>query len=77
MKVKVYPGPFCKTEAIDEDGFIEVEEGATVADVINRLRCPFPIKVLGLYMVNYEKVKSSFKLKDGDIISIITPIAGG
>ena len=77
MKVKVYPGPFCKTEAIDEDGFMEVEEGATVGDVIKILKCPLPIKVLGLYMVNYKKVKLSTKLKDGDIISIITLIAGG
>lgn len=77
MKVKVYPGPFCKTEALDEDGFIEVEEGATVADIIKGLKCPFPIKALGLYTVNYKKVKPSTKLKDGDIISIITPIAGG
>ncbi len=77
MKVKVYPGPFCKIELLDEDGFMEIEEGGTVADVIKRLKCPFPIKYLGLYMVNYKKVKSSTKLKDGDIISIITPIAGG
>lgn len=77
MKVKVYPGPFCKTDVLDEDGFIEIEEGTKVGDVIKILECPLPIKILGLYMVNYKKVKLSTKLKDGDIISIITPIAGG
>ncbi|MFA5523596.1 MAG: MoaD/ThiS family protein [Tissierellales bacterium] len=77
MKVKVYPGSFCNTEALDEEGFIEIEEGVTVGDVIKRIKCPLPIKAFGLYMVNYRKVKLSTKLKDGDIISIITSIAGG
>jgi len=77
MKIRVYPGPFSHTDALDEDGFMDIEEGAEVGDVIKRLRYSFPIRVLGLYMVNYKKAKLNTKLKDGDIISIITPIAGG
>jgi molybdopterin converting factor small subunit len=77
MRVKVYPGPFCDTDHIDEDGFMDIKEGAVVADVIKKLRFSLPIRMLGLYMVNYQKAKLDTKLKEGDIISIITPIAGG
>lgn len=77
MKVKVYPGPFCRTDNLDEDGFMEVSEGATVGDVIKKLRCSLTVRMLGLYLVNYEKAKLDARLREGDVISIITPIAGG
>lgn len=77
MKIKVYPGPFCKAEVLDKDGFMEIEEGAKVSDVIKRLECSLYVKIFGLYLVNYKKAKPSTKLKEGDIISIIAPLAGG
>jgi len=77
MKVKVYLGPLCKGDALDKDGYIEVDEGETVLDILKKIKCPIYIRALGLYMVNYRKVKLDTKLKDGDIISIISPIAGG
>jgi molybdopterin converting factor small subunit len=77
MKVKVYPGPFCRTDALDDDGFMEVEEGAVVGDVIKKLKYSLPIRALGLYMVNYKKAGLDTRLKEGDVISIITPLAGG
>lgn len=77
MRVKVYPGPFCSTDALDEEGFIELQDGATVGDVLKRLKYPLPLKLMGLYMVNYKKAKQDTMLKDGDTISIIAPMAGG
>lgn len=77
MRVKVYPGPFCSTDALDEDGFMELTEGAVVADVLKKLKYPLPLRIMGLYMVNYKKAKQDTKLKDGDTISIIAPMAGG
>lgn len=77
MKVKVYPGPFRDTDALDEDGFMDIDEGAVVADVIKRLKCNLPVRLLSLYMVNYNKAKSDTKLKEGDVISVITPLIGG
>jgi molybdopterin converting factor small subunit len=77
MKVKVYPGPFCRAEVLDEDGFMEIVEGMVLGDVIKKLGCSLPVRMLGLYLVNYEKAKLSTKLKEGDVISIITPLAGG
>lgn len=77
MRIKVYTGPFCITDALDEDGFMEMQEGATVGDVLKKLKYPLPMRMMGLYMVNYKKAKQDTKLKDGDIISIIAPMAGG
>jgi len=77
MKIKVYPGPFCNLNALDEDGFIEMEEGAVVGDVLRKIKYPILLSKLGLFTVNYSPAKAGTKLKDGDIISIITPIAGG
>lgn len=77
MKVKVYPGPLCEGSALDEDGFMELPEGATVADVLKGISCPLPVKMLRLYAVNYKKASLSTKLNDGDIISVLAPLAGG
>lgn len=77
MRIKVYPGAFCDTKALDEDGFLELEEGAVLEDALIRLKYPLPLRIMGLYTVNYKKAKPKTQLKDGDIISIIAPMAGG
>lgn len=77
MRVKVYPGLFCSTDELDEDNFMELQEGAVVGDVLKKLKFPLPLRMMGLYMVNYKKAKLDTKLKDGDTVSIITPMAGG
>lgn len=77
MRIKVYPGPFCNTEVLDEDGFLDLEEGATLYDVIKKIKYPLLLRGLKLCTVNYEKTKMNTKLKDGDIVSFFTPLAGG
>ncbi|KUO76596.1 MAG: hypothetical protein APF77_16880 [Clostridia bacterium BRH_c25] len=77
MRVKVYPGPLCDTDVLDEDGFMELEEGAVVSDLLKKLKYPFPMRILKLYLVNYKKAGLNTRLKDGDIVSIIAPMAGG
>lgn len=77
MRVKVYVGHFCITDSLDEDGYMELPEDAVVADVLKKLQYPLPLRMMGLFMVNYKKAKQNTKLKDGDIISVISPMAGG
>ncbi|MDF2676508.1 MAG: ThiS family [Bacillota bacterium] len=77
MKVKVYPGPLCNTEELNSDGFLELNDKSTVNDVLKKLKYPIPLRIMGLYMVNYKPAKLSAKLKDGDIISVFTPLSGG
>lgn len=77
MKIKVYPGPFCDSSILDEDGCVEMAAGAVMADLLAMLKCPVPMRWLKLYMVNYQKAGPDTPLKEGDIVSIIAPIAGG
>ena len=77
LKIKVYPGPFCAADALDEDGFIFVEDGTTVGELLKKIKCPGLIAGFGLYAVNYEQVRKNVKLSDGDTVSIIAPLAGG
>ena len=77
MKIKVYPGPFCDTSVLDEDGFIDMKEDAVLSDLLKRLKYPFPMRLLKLYLVNYQRAGLDTPLKEGDIVSIIAPIAGG
>ncbi len=77
MKIKVYAPPFFNLSAIDEDGFIEVEEGSTLNTLYKKLRIPLPIRPLIIGSVNYERVKLTYKLKDGDVVSILSMLSGG
>lgn len=77
MKVRVFPGPFCSDDVLDEDGYLYLDEGATLKDVYKKLKYPVPLWGLGLCMVNYEKSKMDRLLKDGDTISFFTLLPGG
>jgi molybdopterin converting factor small subunit len=77
MKVRVFPGPFCSADALDEDGFLYLDAGSTLSDVYKKLKYPVPLRGLGLCMVNYEKSKMNKVLNDGDTISFFTPLSGG
>lgn len=77
MRVRVYPGPFCKADVLDDDGYLYLDEGATLNDVFKLLKFPFPLRMMKLCTVNYEVVKMTTKLKDGDVISFFAPLAGG
>ncbi len=77
MKVKIYASGFCSFEHVDEDGFMDLPEGASLNDVYKKLRIPFPFRKILFASVNYEQVKLGTKLKDGDSVSLIAPPAGG
>jgi len=77
MSIKVYASGFCSFEHIDPEGFMTLPEGACLNDVCKRLRIPFLLRKVLFAAVNYEHVKLSTKLKDGDVVSVIAPLAGG
>ena len=77
MKVKVYAPLFGDTEALDENGLLELAEGAKLRDVYKKLKIPLLLRNSLVCMVNYEPGKASIGLGDGDIISFIGPISGG
>jgi molybdopterin converting factor small subunit len=77
MVIKVYAPGYCSFEHIDEDGFMTLPEGASLNDVYKRLRIPFLMRKVLFASVNYEQVKLGTKLKDGDVVSLLAPLAGG
>jgi len=77
MKITVYAPPFVSHDSLDEDGSMELEEGACLREVYRHLKVPPPLRPVLVCMVNYERVRRSTPLKDGDVVSFLTPLAGG
>ncbi len=77
MKVIVYPGAFCDFQHMDDDGCMELEEGATLGDVYKKLKVPVALRVIGTLLVNYERAGIRKKLKEGDVISFFATLSGG
>jgi len=74
MRVKLI-APFDIPEKA-ADGSLEIPEGARVRDVLRRARAPFFTAVLPV-SVNGRQVARSYRLKEGDVLILITPISGG
>ena len=77
MKIKVYAPSFCDLSVLDESNTLDLPGDSTVGDVYKKLKVPILYRPIVVCAVNYEIVKSSKKLKDGDVISFIMPTAGG
>lgn len=78
MKVRVYaPFIFCDSNVVDDDGFMELPEGAILKDVYKELKITPMLRRLFFCNVNYKRVKMSQKLKDQDVISFFSAITGG
>jgi molybdopterin converting factor small subunit len=74
MKVKVKLFATLKQYGSEEQE-IELPEGTTVADVINLFKIPKEIPLLRI--VNSVHVRPDYTLKDGDVLALFPPIAGG
>ncbi|WP_432667165.1 MoaD/ThiS family protein [Wukongibacter baidiensis] len=77
MRVKVYAPMFIKTINIDDDGYVELNEGSRVKDLLRKIKIPLPLSPILMCSVNYKRAKVSTPLKDGDIITFINIISGG
>ncbi|MGM0652400.1 MAG: MoaD/ThiS family protein [Bacillota bacterium] len=79
MRVRVYLPPFIKSDdsKLDQDGYIELEEGTTMRELFKILKVPLPYGMVHLCRVNYEKASLSRELKDGDTVSFFAIISGG
>ena len=62
-------------------GEVELNEGATLADLIERLEIPNPLAQMvlidGLVEPKSREERASRTLEDGQTVSIFPPIAGG
>ena len=77
MKIKVYLPPYLDSGKLDESGYLILEEGATLHDLFKELAIPFPAVTVKLCRVNYDRAGLKTRLKNGDVISFFSLIAGG
>lgn len=77
MIIKVYPGSMVKCIGLDEDGNIEVEDGLSVRELLGRLKVPALVRPLILVSVNGMNTERNYRLKQGDAVSFMMPVAGG
>ncbi len=77
MRIRVYPPPFGDYGAIDEDGYVELPEGASLNELMKRLKLPFRRGFVLFCMVNHEKASLSHILKEGDEVSFFALVSGG
>ncbi len=74
IKVKVIAPFLIPGQA--EDGSLELPDGVRVQDVFRRAHAPLVTNLLPV-SINGKQVSRSQKLKDGDLVVVITPISGG
>jgi len=77
IRVKVLPPPGCDRSRLDERGWTELPDGATLGDALRCVKCSRALAKLLLASVNGERVPFSTALKDGDIIGFFLPCMGG
>lgn len=77
IRVKVFPGPMIDLNELDEDGYAYLEENSTIGELLKILKIPKLLYNMGLYTLNYKKEPLDTVLKDEDVFSFISPLAGG
>jgi len=77
MKIELYAPAMCDFSRVDENGYLDIPEGTTFGESLKIIKLPFVWRKIFPCLLNYEKAPLSTILKDGDTISIFTPIAGG
>ena len=74
IKVKVIAPFLIPGQA--EDGTLELPDGVRVQDVFRRAHAPLVTHLLPV-SINGKQVRRSQRLKDGDLLIVITPVSGG
>jgi hypothetical protein len=54
IKIRVYAPGFINHDAIDPDGFINLEEGDSLGVLYRKLKVPLPLRPILVCSVNYE-----------------------
>lgn len=77
MKILVLPPGKYTSEKLDENGYLDMKENATVGDVLKILKMPKIIAKIWLASVNGQIVPFNTTLKDGDTLGFFSRLAGG
>ncbi len=77
IKVRVYAPGFINHDAIDQDGFVELDDNVSVKKLFRKMKVSPLARMFVVSFVNYEPAKMDEKLKDGDVVSLMFPVSGG
>ncbi len=77
IKVKVYAPGFINHEPIDPNGYVELTDNDSLNSLYKKLRVPVIARPVLTSFVNYEPARLNTRLKDGDVVSLLFPVAGG
>ena len=77
IRVKIIPPAGSDRSRLDEGGWTEMADGATLRDALRVVRCNPAIAKLLLASVNGERVVLSTQLQDGDVIGFFQLCTGG
>jgi len=77
VRIRVYVPVFADASVVDEKGFVELEPGSTLGELMGKLHLPFKALAVAFCVVNYEKSSAKRVLRDGDVVSFFSILAGG
>lgn len=77
IRVRVTPPPGWKRKKLDERGWIELPDGARLADALKAIHMPNLIARMLIVSVNGAVSKPDRELCDGDSISFFPLASGG
>jgi len=77
IRVKIIPPPGSDRSRLDERGWVELPDGATLKDALRVVRCNSAVARLLLASVNGERVAFSTRLNDGDVVGFFMICTGG
>ena len=77
MRIKVFTPLGLADGRLDDRGWMELPEGATLGDALRELRIPRLIAKAFMVRLNSEQRPLDTKLRDGDMIGFFSLISGG
>ena len=77
MRVKIFPPMGKKLHHVDERGWIEVRDGATLREVLKKAGVSPVLARIFMVQVNSEPQSMDTVLHDGDMIGFFSLVTGG
>lgn len=77
IRVKIIPPAGSDRSRLDERGWTELPDGATLKDALRVVRISPAVAKLLLASVNGERVALSTRLHDGDVVGFFMLCTGG
>ncbi len=77
ITITVYMPILFHSDKVNNMSEMTVADGTTLYRVLRELKIPLIVSKVMLCMVNHKKEPLSYRLKEGDTISFLTPVSGG